>query len=180
MDKIDKIISVVQDAVRGVSSRIDRSENARGPVWVDFVLEDQAVCVDWRQGMPLGLTSLPTESYGEAADEIYESIDDLAARIKVLFETRTRTASPREALLSELRSLQRISQEDLARLLKVSQPSVSKLEGRDDMSIRRLRAAVEAIGGRLEITAQFRENVIRLSQFDDVTETLGSSGRRPA
>src|SRR3954469_15982420 len=98
MDQIERIISSVQNAVRGARFRIDRTENARGPVWIDVVLDNQAVCIDWRQGMSLGLTSLPTESYGEAADEVYESVDELARRVKALFETRTRTASPREAL----------------------------------------------------------------------------------
>ena len=44
-----------------------------------------------------------------------------------------------------------ITQEDLAAALHVNQPAVSKLERADDMSLSRLRKAVEALGGELEV-----------------------------
>jgi len=116
--------------------------------------------------MGFGLTSLPSEAYGEGADEVYSSIEEAIGRIRVLVGTKGRTAAPREALLAELRSRRRISQEDLARLLGVSQPNVSKLERRQDMSVSTLRSLVEALGGQLEIFARFGDEAIRVSQFD--------------
>jgi hypothetical protein len=167
MDQVERIVTVIRQELPRAEVRVERSENPRGPVWIDVAEGDQGVALEWRQGMSLGLTSLPSDGYGEAADELYESIEDAVRRVRVLFETRTRTASPSEALLSELRARRRISQEDLARLLRVSQPNVSKLERRTDMSVQTLRALIEAIGGRLEIIARFGDEAIRVSQFDD-------------
>lgn len=53
--------------------------------------------------------------------------------------------------LAELRRHLSITQEDLAAALNVNQPAVSKLERADDMSLSRLRKAVEALGGELEV-----------------------------
>jgi transcriptional regulator with XRE-family HTH domain len=53
--------------------------------------------------------------------------------------------------LAELRRHLSITQEDLAAVLNVNQPAVSKLERADDMSLSRLRNAVEALGGELEV-----------------------------
>jgi transcriptional regulator with XRE-family HTH domain len=53
--------------------------------------------------------------------------------------------------LAELRRHLSITQEDLAAALNVNQPAVSKLERANDMSLSRLRNAVEALGGQLEV-----------------------------
>ena len=169
MDQVERIITKIRRVIPKAEIHIDRSENPRGPVWVDITQGNQGVALEWRQGMALGLTSLPSENYGEAADEVYESVDDAIQRVKVLFDTNTRTAASTDALLVELRARRRISQEDLARLLGVSQPNVSKLERRTDMSVQTLRSLIEAIGGRLEISARFGDETIRVSQFDSVT-----------
>jgi transcriptional regulator with XRE-family HTH domain len=57
----------------------------------------------------------------------------------------------RSYTFAELRRHLSITQEDLAAALHVNQPAVSKLERAEDMSISRLRGAVEALGGELEI-----------------------------
>jgi len=48
--------------------------------------------------------------------------------------------------------------------------SVSKLERRTDMYISTLRSVIEAMGGRLEITAVFRDGDFRISLFEDLDE----------
>ena len=56
--------NVLRGATRSLpraDCRIERSENARGPVWIDVSEGDQGVVIEWRQGMSLGLTSLPAE-----------------------------------------------------------------------------------------------------------------------
>jgi transcriptional regulator with XRE-family HTH domain len=52
---------------------------------------------------------------------------------------------------SEIKKLSKATDQDLAAALNVNQPAVSKLERADDMSLSRLRNAVEALGGELEI-----------------------------
>lgn len=61
-----------------------------------------------------------------------------------------------EYALHELRQKQKLTQEDVAELLEVKQSSISKLEHRgSSVSIRALENYVDALGGKLELTAKF-------------------------
>ena len=71
-----------------------------------------------------------------------------------------------EMPLNEIRAARELTQEHLARLLRVKQASISKLERRADMYISTLRDFVRAMGGELEITAHFPEGDVRINQFD--------------
>ena len=68
--------------------------------------------------------------------------------------------------LSEIRAARELTQEHLAKLLRVKQASISKMERRADMYISTLRDFVRAMGGELEITARFPEGEVRIRQFD--------------
>lgn len=57
--------------------------------------------------------------------------------------------------LKQLRERWGISQQELAKILNVSQPAVSKLEDRPDVMLSTLRQYVESLGGNLEILATF-------------------------
>lgn len=72
----------------------------------------------------------------------------------------------REISLTRLRAARRLSQEQIAATLETRQSSVSRLERRGDMRVSTLRGYVEALGGRLEISARFPDgsvSVIRLA-----------------
>jgi transcriptional regulator with XRE-family HTH domain len=71
-----------------------------------------------------------------------------------------------EMALSEMRAARELTQEHLAKVLRVKQASISKLERRADMYISTLRDFVRAMGGELEITARFPEGEVRINQFD--------------
>jgi DNA-binding XRE family transcriptional regulator len=71
-----------------------------------------------------------------------------------------------EMPLNEIRAARELTQEHLAKLLRVKQASISKLERRADMYISTLRDFVRAMGGELEITARFPEGEVRINQFD--------------
>jgi transcriptional regulator with XRE-family HTH domain len=79
--------------------------------------------------------------------------------------------------LHELRQARERSQEDLARELKVGQPAVAKLERRADMYVSNLRRYIEALGGRLEITAKFPDGEVQITNFGDLAETSGTRRR---
>jgi hypothetical protein len=64
--------------------------------------------------------------------------------------------------LRELRELLGKTQEELAMLLKRSQGQVSETERRKDVRLSTLRAYVEALGGKLELIAEFGDKRIRL------------------
>ena len=72
-----------------------------------------------------------------------------------------------EMLLSEIRREAGLTQEDLAAAMGVRQPTLSKLEARDDMQISTLRRLIHALGGELEIVAHLPRGDIRISQFAD-------------
>ena len=103
------------------------------------------------------------------AIKVAKSFDELANRLMTP-ERRARAAKRAkqllaEMLLSELRKLAGKSQSELARILGVKQPSLSKLEQQDDMQISTLKRIVEALGGEVRIIARFPKNDVEISQF---------------
>lgn len=72
-----------------------------------------------------------------------------------------------EMLLSEIRKEAGLTQEHLAKSLKIKQPSLSKLETQEDMQISTLRRIISALGGELELVAHLPQGDIRISQFSD-------------
>ena len=78
-------------------------------------------------------------------------------------EAEKRALELEATTLEELRVALGISQEELARLLDVQQPAISKLERRNDMRVSTLRDVIEALGGELKLVAQFRDRTVDLS-----------------
>jgi transcriptional regulator with XRE-family HTH domain len=71
----------------------------------------------------------------------------------------------REMALQDLRQARHLSQERLAKLLHTKQANISKIEHRTDMYISTLRDYVEAMGGKLEISARFPDVTVKINQF---------------
>jgi predicted XRE-type DNA-binding protein len=70
------------------------------------------------------------------------------------------------ATLEQLRIALGISQEELADLLDVQQPAISKLLRRNDMRVSTLRDLIEALGGELKLVAKFRDRTVDLTLAD--------------
>jgi DNA-binding XRE family transcriptional regulator len=66
--------------------------------------------------------------------------------------------------LSEIRARRSLTQVDVARVMQTSQASVSKLERREDLYLSTLRDFVEALGGRLELSAVFPDGRIEIAR----------------
>jgi len=71
-----------------------------------------------------------------------------------------------DMLLTEIRREAGLTQADLAQAMGIKQPSLSKLEGQNDMQVSTLRRLVTALGGELEIVAHLPQGDVRISQFD--------------
>ena len=69
---------------------------------------------------------------------------------------------PRREDLRGLRELLGKTQEELAALLERSQSQVSETERRQDVLLSTLRSYVKALGGELEVIANFGDKRIRL------------------
>ena len=83
--------------------------------------------------------------------------------------------------LQKLRSTRKITQTSLAKVLKVSQSEVSKIENRADVYVSTLSNYVEAMGGQLEIRAVFPDIKVRINQFDFETPVMSPTVEsRPA
>jgi len=67
-----------------------------------------------------------------------------------------------EMPLNELRTARRLTQQQLAQTLDMTQAAVSQLEKRADMYLSTLNNFVEAMGGRLEMFAVFPEGAVKL------------------
>jgi transcriptional regulator with XRE-family HTH domain len=70
--------------------------------------------------------------------------------------------------LDQLRKAQQMTQLQLAEILGVNQGEVSQIEHRSDMCVSTLAEYVEAMGGRLEIRAVFKDREVRITQFEEL------------
>jgi DNA-binding transcriptional regulator YiaG len=77
-----------------------------------------------------------------------------------------------EMALGELRRARGLSQEALAAMLHVKQPSIAKLEQRTDMYISTLRTHIKAMGGELEIIARFPDGDVKIVNFSALDEPV--------
>jgi len=87
-----------------------------------------------------------------------------------------------EMPLDELREAREMTQVLLARILKVNQAAVSKMERRTDMYVSTLQELIKAMGGELKITASFPDGTVEINQFQNVkkTEQKSSSSAQKA
>ena len=76
-----------------------------------------------------------------------------AQRRKV--EARAAELIAEEMTLRELRHARKLTQVKIAKTLRVTQDSVSRLEKRSDLLLSTLRKTVEAMGGNLSLVAEF-------------------------
>ena len=77
--------------------------------------------------------------------------------------------------LSDLRAGRGVTQVDLARRLKTTQPGVSRLEHQTDLYLSTLRQYVEALGGRLEIHGVFADGRVPIAPFGAEAEPAAKS-----
>ena len=99
-----------------------------------------------------------------------KSFDELVKRTTTK-KTRQRAAERTqellgELLLSEIRELAGKSQSQVADVLGIKQPSLSKLEKQSDMQISTLRRIVNVLGGELEVIARFPKGTVKIDQFN--------------
>jgi transcriptional regulator with XRE-family HTH domain len=77
----------------------------------------------------------------------------------------------KELPLHQLRQALKLSQEQVAEELGVTQAAVSRLEHRPDLFVSTLRRFVEAMGGELEVRARFPSGTVTLAD-------LGAAGAK--
>jgi DNA-binding XRE family transcriptional regulator len=103
---------------------------------------------------------MPTRNFRELLDAMPA---DRQRRIDKRFQ-KGLAAMP----LDQLRKAQEMTQLQLAGILGVNQGEVSKIEHRSDICVSTLAEYIEAIGGRLEIRAVFKDREVRITQFEEL------------
>jgi predicted XRE-type DNA-binding protein len=71
----------------------------------------------------------------------------------------------KELPLHQLRQALKLSQEQVAEELGVTQAAVSRLEHRPDLFVSTLRRFIEAMGGELELRARFPTGTVTLADL---------------
>lgn len=72
-------------------------------------------------------------------------------------EARAAALLAEEMTLQELRRARKLTQVRMAKTLGITQDGVSRLEKRTDLLLSTLRKTVQAMGGRLTLIAEFRD-----------------------
>jgi len=72
--------------------------------------------------------------------------------------------------LHQLREARSMTQVNLAKVLRINQGAVSKMEKRADMYVSTLRNFIQAMGGQLQVKAIFPEGEVQIEQFEKVAE----------
>lgn len=111
---------------------------------------------------------------GRTLNEIIETLpkaqqDRIAARYRVLKDE--------VESLQALRKAAGKAQNEIASTLRISQPSVSKIEKQTDMYLSTLRNYVEAVGGDLELVVRFpKQEPLHLRGLGEVLQTQKEVG----
>ena len=99
------------------------------------------------------------------------NFNELYNRMKPEAQERVKARSSellRSMALADLRRAQARTQQQLAESLHVNQAWISRVERQTDMYLSTLRGYIEALGGKLEVSARFDNCVVRLDHFADL------------
>ena len=150
------------------NARVDFAEPATlgGVGFLDVFYRGNVLAVQWEKGR-FGISSPEGHGYGEKADEVYRTLDETAVRIAELLQSGGKTQAPLAITLRELRLERQLPQKELAKLLGISQPAVSKYENRvSRMMVSSLREIVRAMGGNLVLQVSFPDGIVRQIALD--------------
>ena len=68
--------------------------------------------------------------------------------------------------LQELRQARALTQQELAKQLKINQAALSKMESQSDMRVSTLTRILAGMGGTLKLVAEFPDGNVVINQFD--------------
>ena len=89
------------------------------------------------------------------AKTLKEKLEQLPLERRNKIEKRTDELIAEEMSLRDLRQARRLTQERMAKSLKIGQEGVSRIEKRTDLLLSTLRDYVTAMGGELRLVVEF-------------------------
>jgi hypothetical protein len=140
---------------------------------LDANYRDSYIVVQWTRSTGFGISAPKDTDLPFTEDvEYLEDADSTLYRVMHLLVTGE-GVSP-TVTLQELRKRRSVSQEQLAKVMRVSQASVSQTEQRDDVLISTLRAVVGALGGKLVVKALFDDGAVEIKIDNSGTISPGA------
>ncbi len=99
-------------------------------------------------------------------------LDELPPKRRKEIDRRFKELVNEVESLRELRRLSARSQAKVAKVLKFSQPAVSKIEKQTDLYLSTLRNYVEAIGGELDVVVRLpNRKPVKVKSLEDVSKS---------
>ena len=108
-----------------------------------------------------------------------DKLNALGKRRRRKIETRAAALIAEEMSLRDLRHAHHLTQERIGQSLGIGQEGISRLEQRTDLLISTLRGYVEAMGGNLQLVAQFPDRPPVALTGLATMDTHPSQARRP-
>lgn len=174
---MDELAKALRSRFPGSVTSIERPKNAKGVWWLDFSWGPHRAEVELHPDTGYGVSVNSDAGYGERSDEHYVSSATALARIVELIERGGHTEASAEQIVRALREAKQLTQAQMAKLLKVKQASVSRLEKRSDFHLSTLRNIVAHLGGSLEIRVVFPEGMIHILKYDSDPAAMESRSR---
>ena len=110
---------------------------------------------------------------------VNEVIRKLSPAERKKVEDRAAELIAEEMSLRDLRKARKLTQARVAKTLRITQDSVSRLEQRSDLLLSTLRKTVKAMGGDVRIVAEFPDRApVVLSELSQENPRRRSSRRR--
>jgi transcriptional regulator with XRE-family HTH domain len=135
--------------------------------WMDLTLGPTRAEVEWSPSRGFGVSVNSEAVFGAQADEVFSSASAVISRLVDLIESGKQTEDSSERFIRALREGRKLTQTQLAKLLKVKQASVSRLESRADFHVSTLRSIVARLGGSLELRASFPDGSVHILQYSE-------------
>lgn len=149
--------------------------------WLDFSLGPTQAEVEWSPARGFGISVNSKSVYGAQSDEMYSSTQTTFHRLAEIIKSGENTEDSSERFVRSLREARKLTQTQLAKILKVKQASVSKLEGRSDFHVSTLRNIIARLGGDLELRATFPDGSVHIMKYQgDARADLDSPKARHA
>ncbi len=161
-DRVDKLGRLLSKRMPNAAVTVDAPSLPKGDWFIDVKLAKRSFVIEFRPTLGFGLSSTSAEGIGEGPDEFFEDEHDVAERLADLIRKNERSEPQRVRVLQELRERMHMSQVAVAAKLKVRQPTISKIERREDMNLSTLRRYIRALGGELQVTARFPDGAVEI------------------
>lgn len=160
---VENLKELLRQRLPHVRVAVDAPDRTGGNWWIDVYTGKKRLTLEYRPRKGFGIFHADA-GYGEGPSEVYRTPELAVRRVAQVMSAARRERS--RLTLKELRELYDCSQVKLAEKVGVKQSAISRLEQRNEVKLGTLAAAVQALGGELEIRARFSDADVAISVED--------------